>query len=303
MVSLLSLSLLSHAHYHTTDFTEVETPILLRSSPEGSREFLVPTRSQSPLFYALSQSPQQPKQLLICSGSVSRYFQFARCFRDEDGRKDRQPEFTQIDLEMAFVDWHPQQPISDNWAIGGTQVRSVVESLIRTVWRDSEHIHLNQPFDVMTYRDAIANVSPFPFPHQLPSSISLSLALTNLIHVSVSTYVLSLTTFSQTQPFRRSSICPIYPSLTVIISPAPMIMKRPLRHPPISSSRQSQSAFLATHPSSSRLLVNVIRFLSLSVFDLVFCPVHIIDLTSRNVSSSPPKTSTPGCNIPTLLLM
>ncbi|KAF8901713.1 tRNA synthetases class II-domain-containing protein [Gymnopilus junonius] len=125
-------------------FTEVETPVLLRSSPEGAREFLVPARSlstlngvaTSPVFYALSQSPQQPKQLLICSGGVDKYFQIAKCFRDEDGRKDRQPEFTQVDLEMAFVSWGKNQEL--NSAVNLT----AGESLPAT-------------FDVMTYHEAM----------------------------------------------------------------------------------------------------------------------------------------------------
>lgn len=142
--------------------------MLLRSSPEGAREFLVPTRlsdSQSgrPLFYALQQSPQQPKQLLICSGSVDRYFQLAKCFRDEDGRKDRQPEFTQIDLEMAYVSWGRDDIAtsgsSDEWRIGGAEVRLVVESLIQKIWLQIEGISLPSQFEVMTYREAMARVS------------------------------------------------------------------------------------------------------------------------------------------------
>ncbi|KAF8164981.1 tRNA synthetases class II-domain-containing protein [Crassisporium funariophilum] len=152
-------------------FTEVETPVLLRSSPEGAREFLVPTRStaaasensqssRQPLFYALQQSPQQPKQLLICSGGVDKYFQIAKCFRDEDGRKDRQPEFTQIDLEMAFVSWgnadSSMSADSTNiWRIGGSEVRDTIEALIRRLWKDVEGVELPETLNVMTYHEAM----------------------------------------------------------------------------------------------------------------------------------------------------
>lgn len=152
------------------EFIEVETPVLLRSSPEGAREFLVPTRSTSghsftgPLFYALQQSPQQPKQLLICSGVVDKYFQIAKCFRDEDGRKDRQPEFTQIDLEMAFVSWGDVVQSStaadtNLWRIGGCEVRGTIESLIRKIWKDVEGLDLPETFNVMTYHEAMSRVS------------------------------------------------------------------------------------------------------------------------------------------------
>ncbi|RDB23225.1 Aspartate--tRNA ligase, mitochondrial [Hypsizygus marmoreus] len=155
---------------HDQGFLEVETPVLLRSSPEGAREFLVPTRiskatttdgetPDKPTFYALQQSPQQPKQLLICSGGVDRYFQVAKCFRDEDGRKDRQPEFTQIDMEMAFVSWGTSEASasadSDIWRIGGAEVRDVVETLIRTIWEKVEGVALPKRFQVMTYNEAM----------------------------------------------------------------------------------------------------------------------------------------------------
>lgn len=155
---------------HEHDFVEVETPVLLRSSPEGAREFLVPTRtstsvpgeavSEDPLFYVLQQSPQLPKQLLICSGGVDKYFQLARCFRDEDGRKDRQPEFTQIDMEMAFVSWGASgsstSSQSDVWRIGGREVRDIVETLMRTIWQNVEGISLPECFPVMTYHEAMS---------------------------------------------------------------------------------------------------------------------------------------------------
>jgi aspartyl-tRNA synthetase len=144
--------------------------VLLRSSPEGAREFLVPTRtstalsegplSRDPLFYALQQSPQQPKQLLICSGGVDKYFQLARCFRDEDGRKDRQPEFTQIDIEMAFVSWGASDTsASEVWRIGGHEVRDIVQTIVRTIWQSLEGVTLPERFPVMTYHEAMSRVS------------------------------------------------------------------------------------------------------------------------------------------------
>ena len=166
----------TNVHSTFSGFLEVETPILLKSTPEGAREFLVPTRLQSkdglPLFYALPQSPQQPKQLLICSGGVDKYYQLARCFRDEDGRKDRQPEFTQVDLEMAFVSWTPPPvtnqcpgPVNGRWRIGGYEIKKVTEQLIIQIWKQVENVDLPE-IPVMTYRDAMARVSRILTPPQ-----------------------------------------------------------------------------------------------------------------------------------------
>jgi aspartyl-tRNA synthetase len=178
-----------------TDFTEVETPVLLQSSPEGAREYLVPTRlssavagnaptstsvsnsvedaslastSPEPLFYALQQSPQQPKQLLISSGLTSKYFQVARCFRDESGRKDRQAEFTQVDIEMGFVSGSPVPALNSagpgeemrsTWRIGGGEVREVIEGLIKKIWKEVEGVDLPGWFQVMPYDVAMDVVS------------------------------------------------------------------------------------------------------------------------------------------------
>ena len=122
------------------DFTEIETPLLFKSTPEGAREFLVPSRTPG-LAYALPQSPQQYKQILMASG-IPRYVQFAKCFRDEDLRADRQPEFTQVDLEMSFAT--------------GQDVMSTVESVIKTLWQKLLGISYDGQFPHLSYEDAMS---------------------------------------------------------------------------------------------------------------------------------------------------
>ncbi len=125
--------------FDSKDFYEIETPILTKNTAEGAREFLVPSRIDKGYFYALPQSPQLYKQILMASG-IEKYFQIARCFRDEDLRADRQPEFTQLDLEMSFVN--------------ETDIQNIIESLLKHLFKNICNIEINAPFFRIKYDEA-----------------------------------------------------------------------------------------------------------------------------------------------------
>lgn len=129
-----------HKYYNDNNFLEVETPVLMKSTPEGARDFLVPSRINKGKFYALPQSPQIFKQILMISG-FDRYMQIVKCFRDEDLRSDRQPEFTQVDVEMSFID--------------RDDILDMTEGLFRKIWKEVLGLEISNPIRRMSYETAM----------------------------------------------------------------------------------------------------------------------------------------------------
>ena len=136
------MSSIMRRYLEDNEFLEIETPIMTKATPEGARDYLVPSRTYPGKFFALPQSPQLFKQMLMMGG-IDRYYQMARCFRDEDLRADRQPEFTQVDIEMAFVK--------------GDDVMDMMEDMIRKLFKDTKDVDLPAKFQRMTYADAMHN--------------------------------------------------------------------------------------------------------------------------------------------------
>ena len=145
-------------------FVDIETPVLYKSTPEGAREFLVPSRINHGQFYALPQSPQLFKQMLMIAG-FDRYYQIVKCFRDEDLRADRQPEFTQIDVETSFLD--------------ELAIRELMEGLVRTIFKDTLGIDLPHPFPIMTYAEAMRDYGSDKPDLRVPLKLT---ELTDLMH-------------------------------------------------------------------------------------------------------------------------
>ena len=134
------LAISARKYFDENGFLEVETPTLFKSTPEGAREFLVPSRTNPGQFYALPQSPQQFKQILMVAG-VERYYQLARCYRDEDLRADRQPEFTQVDIEMSFIERE--------------DIYNLIEGLLKRLWKEAHGVDIPTPFIRMPFVEAL----------------------------------------------------------------------------------------------------------------------------------------------------